>query len=327
MTTAPAPVREPAWSLSRSRDRAVGHRGRHQRRCHPRRSARRLFLHLRAGGRSAARCRCCAGLVPIAVVLYAVVAIGVRPWLALPGAPLGGHRRRGLHAHRLADPHLDAGARSPASRPSTSPAASCSSCSGCPRSRCCTASSQGTVRIWHLEADVAQRVADDLAAPGGAGPRPGHVTGPARRRGGRRRASSWCTPSRSARRGSSSRASSRLVAAIGLGGGTTDRRRARRRRHPAVPGHGGARPGGGSATLDGPTSVVVTRGLLSRSVRTVPNDRIRGVEVETPPLHRLFGLVRVRIDAAAGAVGAARTRNCSSTASPAPRATGCGPPS
>jgi putative membrane protein len=53
---------------------------------------------------------------------------------------------------------------------------------------------------------------------------------------------------------------------------------------------------------DGATSVVVTRGLLSRSVRTVPNDRIRGVEVEAPPLHRLFGLVRVRIDAAAGGV-------------------------
>ena len=51
---------------------------------------------------------------------------------------------------------------------------------------------------------------------------------------------------------------------------------------------------------DGPTSVVVTRGLLSRSVRTVPNDRVRGVEVEAPVLHRLFGLVRVRIDAAAG---------------------------
>ncbi|MDK3258578.1 PH domain-containing protein [Blastococcus capsensis] len=54
---------------------------------------------------------------------------------------------------------------------------------------------------------------------------------------------------------------------------------------------------------DGPASVVVTRGLLSRSVRTVPNDRIRGVEVEAPALHRLFGLVRVRIDAAAGAAG------------------------
>jgi putative membrane protein len=38
-------------------------------------------------------------------------------------------------------------------------------------------------------------------------------------------------------------------------------------------------------------------------VRTVPNDRIRGVEVEAPPLHRLFGLVRVRIDAAAGSAG------------------------
>jgi uncharacterized membrane protein YdbT with pleckstrin-like domain len=37
-------------------------------------------------------------------------------------------------------------------------------------------------------------------------------------------------------------------------------------------------------------------------VRTVPNHRIRGVEVEAPALHRLFGLVRVRIDAAAGAV-------------------------
>jgi putative membrane protein len=64
----------------------------------------------------------------------------------------------------------------------------------------------------------------------------------------------------------------------------------------------------GTATLswwrfsyaDGPGAVVVTRGLLARSVRTVPNDRIRGVEVEAPPLHRVFGLVRVRIDAAAG---------------------------
>lgn len=55
--------------------------------------------------------------------------------------------------------------------------------------------------------------------------------------------------------------------------------------------------------LDGPGSVVVTRGLVSRSTRTVPNDRIRGVEVEAPPMHRLLGLVRVRIDAAAGGTG------------------------
>jgi putative membrane protein len=55
--------------------------------------------------------------------------------------------------------------------------------------------------------------------------------------------------------------------------------------------------------LVGPGAVVVTRGLVSRSVRTVPNDRIRGVEVEAPPVHRLFGLVRLRIDAAAGGTG------------------------
>jgi putative membrane protein len=54
---------------------------------------------------------------------------------------------------------------------------------------------------------------------------------------------------------------------------------------------------------DGPSAVVVTRGLLARSVRTVPTDRIRGVEIETPLVHRLFGLVRVRIDAAAGGGG------------------------
>jgi len=52
--------------------------------------------------------------------------------------------------------------------------------------------------------------------------------------------------------------------------------------------------------LDGPAAVVVTRGLVSRSTRTVPNDRIRGIEIEAPPVHRLLGLVRVRIDAAAG---------------------------
>ncbi|WP_308127923.1 PH domain-containing protein [Modestobacter italicus] len=54
---------------------------------------------------------------------------------------------------------------------------------------------------------------------------------------------------------------------------------------------------------DTETAMVVTRGLLSRSVRTVPLDRVRGVEVEAPALHRLFGLVRVRIDAAAGSTG------------------------
>ena len=92
-----------------------------------------------------------------------------------------------------------------------------------------------------------------------------------------------------------------VLAATGLGGGTTT---------VAALAVGVTLLSLGTAALswwrftyaDGPTSVVVTRGLLSRSVRTVPNDRIRGVEVEAPLLHRLFGLVRVRIDAAAGAV-------------------------
>jgi putative membrane protein len=92
-----------------------------------------------------------------------------------------------------------------------------------------------------------------------------------------------------------------LVAATGLGGGTTT---------VVLLAVGITLLSLGTAALswwrftyaDGPTTVVVTRGLLSRSVRTVPNDRIRGVEVEAPLLHRVFGLVRVRIDAAAGAV-------------------------
>lgn len=53
----------------------------------------------------------------------------------------------------------------------------------------------------------------------------------------------------------------------------------------------------------GDGAVVVTRGVLARSVRTVPLDRVRGVEMEAPLLHRIFGLVRLRIDAAAGAIG------------------------
>jgi putative membrane protein len=47
----------------------------------------------------------------------------------------------------------------------------------------------------------------------------------------------------------------------------------------------------------------LTRSLVSRSVRTIPLDRIRGVDVTTPPLHRLFGLAVVRIDTGASGGG------------------------
>ncbi|SDH31379.1 putative membrane protein [Sinosporangium album] len=43
----------------------------------------------------------------------------------------------------------------------------------------------------------------------------------------------------------------------------------------------------------------LTRSLISRSVRTIPLDRIRGVDIATPPLHRLLGLVVLRIDTGA----------------------------
>lgn len=57
-----------------------------------------------------------------------------------------------------------------------------------------------------------------------------------------------------------------------------------------------------SYQLDG-QRLLVRQGLLSRSERAVPLDRVRGVDVEAPPLHRLLGLAVVRVDAAAGGGG------------------------
>lgn len=41
-------------------------------------------------------------------------------------------------------------------------------------------------------------------------------------------------------------------------------------------------------------------GVLSRSVRTIPLERVRGIDVTEPFLHRVLGLVRVDVEAAAG---------------------------
>lgn len=46
--------------------------------------------------------------------------------------------------------------------------------------------------------------------------------------------------------------------------------------------------------------LVVRQGLIARSERSVPLDRVRGVDIEAPLLHRVFGLATVRVDAAAG---------------------------
>jgi putative membrane protein len=44
-------------------------------------------------------------------------------------------------------------------------------------------------------------------------------------------------------------------------------------------------------------------GVFSRSVRTIPRERVRGIDVTEPFLHRLLGLVKVDVEAAAGGGG------------------------
>ncbi|WP_436887383.1 PH domain-containing protein [Nocardiopsis dassonvillei] len=47
----------------------------------------------------------------------------------------------------------------------------------------------------------------------------------------------------------------------------------------------------------------IRKGLLSRSRRTIPLERIRGVDVTSTLLHRILGVAVVRVEAAAGAAG------------------------
>ncbi|WP_201294750.1 MULTISPECIES: PH domain-containing protein [unclassified Nocardiopsis] len=48
----------------------------------------------------------------------------------------------------------------------------------------------------------------------------------------------------------------------------------------------------------------IRRGLLHRSQRTIPLERVRGVDVTSTLLHRLLGVAVVRVEAAAGSAGA-----------------------
>lgn len=52
-----------------------------------------------------------------------------------------------------------------------------------------------------------------------------------------------------------------------------------------------------------PERLIVSQGLVARSDRAVPLDRVRGVDLEAPLLHRLFRIVVLRVDAAAGTGG------------------------
>jgi membrane protein YdbS with pleckstrin-like domain len=159
MTTAPTPVRAPAWSLSRSAIGlwvtegvisslaiAVGA------------TLFVVFVPADAGG----PLPLLRWLVPISALMWAVATIGIRPWFRFrvhrwevtPDAvyTLTGWLTRTwtlVPISRIQTVDVTRGVLQQVF--------------GLATVAVLTASSQGTVRVWHLEADVAQRVADDLA--------------------------------------------------------------------------------------------------------------------------------------------------------------------
>ena len=159
MTTAPPPVREPAWPLSRSAiglwvtEGVIGS----------------LFLGVGAAlfalfvpGDVGGPFPVLRWLVPIGALLYAVLAIGVRPWIRFRV-----HRWEVTAdaVYTLTGWLTRTWTLVPISRIQTVDVTRgvLQQLFGLSTVAVLTASSQGTVRVWHLEADVAQRVADDLA--------------------------------------------------------------------------------------------------------------------------------------------------------------------
>ena len=102
-------------------------------------------------------------LLPVLVGVYAVVAIGVRPWIRYRV-----HRWEvtGEAVYTLTGWLTRTWTLVPISRIQTVDVTRgvLQQLFGLATVAVLTASSQGTVRIWHLEHDVAQRVADDLAS-------------------------------------------------------------------------------------------------------------------------------------------------------------------
>jgi membrane protein YdbS with pleckstrin-like domain len=159
MTTVPTPVREPAWPLSRSAiglwvtEGVIGS----------------IFLGVAAAlftvfvpADAPAPFPLLRWLAPIAVALYAVVAIGIRPWVRFRV-----HRWEvtGEAVYTLTGWLTRTWTLVPISRIQTVDVTRglLQQLFGLSTVAVLTASSQGTVRVWHLEADVAQQVADDLA--------------------------------------------------------------------------------------------------------------------------------------------------------------------
>ena len=154
------PVREPAWPLSRS---AIGlwitegiissivlviSAG--------------VFFVVAAGDDAPAPIPVLRWVVPAVVLVYAVVAIGIRPWVRFRV-----HRWEitGEAVYTLTGWLTRTWTLVPISRIQTVDVTRgvLQQLFGLSTVAVMTASSQGTVQIWHLEADVAQQVADDLA--------------------------------------------------------------------------------------------------------------------------------------------------------------------
>jgi membrane protein YdbS with pleckstrin-like domain len=159
MTAAPPPVREPAWSLSRSAiglwvtEGVIG----------------AVLLAIGAALFLVFVPASVGGLIPVlrwvvpgAVLLEAVIVIGIRPWIRFRV-----HRWEvtGDAVYTLTGWLTRTWTLVPISRIQTVDVTRgvLQQLFGLSTVAVLTASSQGTVRIWHLEADVAQRVADDLA--------------------------------------------------------------------------------------------------------------------------------------------------------------------
>jgi uncharacterized protein len=159
MTAVPPPVREPAWPLSRSAIGLWATEG----------AITSVFLGIAATlfavfvpPDAPAPVPLLRWLVPAAVVVYAVVAIGIRPWVRFRV-----HRWEvtGEAVYTLTGWLTRTWTLVPISRIQTVDVTRgvLQQLFGLSTVVVLTASSQGTVQIWHLEAYVAQRVADDLA--------------------------------------------------------------------------------------------------------------------------------------------------------------------
>ena len=159
MTTVPSPVREPAWPLSRS---PIGL-------WVTAAAITSLFLGVGAAlfaifvpSDAPAPFPALRWVVPALVLVYAIVAVGIRPWVRFRV-----HRWEvtGEAVHTLTGWLTRTWTLVPISRIQTVDVTRgvLQQLFGLSTVAVLTASSQGTVHVWHLEGDVAQRVADDLA--------------------------------------------------------------------------------------------------------------------------------------------------------------------